>query len=247
MLVTSPAASALASSRIRLVNARGGADEVRLEVSVGGQTSSVGDATAFGRVGDPVSVPSGDATLSLEDGGSAEQEKTLAEGASYTIVALPRGESDLAIQILRNGTAIPREAKLRIVHAAPELGTPDFRLGDRTIAQGLGFRDATKYVTVDPGTYTLAVTRPDGGDPVFKRRVSLAAGTATTVVAAGSGGSPQRLIEVDDATVTPAGAPHTGLGGLAQGDDPWLLALLAALAAGALGGAIQLTRLRRAR
>jgi hypothetical protein len=47
--------------------------------------------------------------------------------------------------------------------------------------------------------------------------------------------------------VTPAGAPHTGLGGLARGTRPWILALLAALVAGVLGGAAQLARTRRAR
>jgi hypothetical protein len=235
---------------VRLVNARGGADPVRLEVSVGGQRVPAGAPIAFGRVGDPVPVPAGDAQLSLTGGAgsgvSAKAEKTLADGAGYTVVAIPKGARGFALEILRNGSAIPSQAKLRLLHAAPELGAPDFRLGSRTVAERLDFKSPTKYVTVEPGAYSLAVAKPGGGDVVFKRRVSLTAGTATTVVAAGSGGSPQRLIEVNDATVTPAGAPHTGLGALARGGpQPWVVALLAALAAGALGGAIQLARARR--
>jgi hypothetical protein len=150
--------------------------------------------------------------------------------------------------VLRNGSPAPKQARVRIVHAAPELGMPDIRLGQKTIAQGVKFRSATGYLTVDPGTYPLAVTKPNGGSSVFSSRVSLAAGTATTVVVAGSAGNPERLIVANDGTVTPNGAPHTGFGGLATaGTASWLYALLAALVAGSLGGAAQLARTRRAR
>jgi hypothetical protein len=69
---------------------------------------------------------------------------------------------------------------------------------------------------------------------------------ATTAILAGSGGAPERLIIATDDTLTPPGAPETGLGGLAGGGGPpWLLILLAAGLAGALGGAWQLALLRR--
>src|SRR4051794_1163752 len=84
MLVTVPAASALASADVRFVNARGGSDPVTLEATVGGQTVAVGGATAFGDATDPISVPAGDAPLKLSDGGaSASLDKPLAEGAGY--------------------------------------------------------------------------------------------------------------------------------------------------------------------
>src|SRR5215213_185383 len=252
ILLAVAAASAQAATRARLVNARGGSDPVTLVVSAGGGDSTAGSSVtsvgrepvAYGEAGDFVDVPSGSVKLSLKDGGSKEAEATLTDGASYTVIALPKD----AIKVVRNGTAKAGEARVRIVHAAPELGSPDVRLGKRTIAQELDFRAATKYLTVQPSSYDVAVAKPDAGDVLFERSVSLTAGTATTIVIAGSGGSPQRLIEVNDATVTPTAAPHTGLGGLARGDGtPWLLALLAALGAGALGGAAQLARGRRAR
>ena len=54
------------------------------------------------------------------------------------------------------------------------------------------------------------MTKPNGGAVVFKGNVTLTAGTATTVVVAGSGGNPERLVVANDDTVTPNGAPHTG-------------------------------------
>jgi hypothetical protein len=245
MLVALPAASASASAELRLVNARGGSDPVSLQVAVAGTTVMTG-AAAFGDSSDPITVATGDAVLSLTGGkGSASVDKPLAEGARYTVVALPKGSAGFDLKVLRDGTAAPKDAKVRVVHAAPELGKPDIRLGDRTIAQGVEFRSDTGYLKVDPGASKLAVTRPTGGAPVLQKRVPLAAGTATTVILAGSGGSEARLIAVNDATVTPAGAPHTGLGGLARHGAPWALALLAALLAGALGAAARLGYIRR--
>ena len=90
----------------------------------------------------------------------------------------------------------------------------------------------------------MKVARPGGSAAIFDKHVSLAAGSATTVVIAGSGGAPGRLIVATDDSVTPAGAPETGLGGLAHDDDvpPWLIA---ALLAGLLGGVAQLALVRR--
>jgi hypothetical protein len=240
MLVMGPAAVASADSKVRLVNARGSA-AAALQVSVDGRKTSAGSGVGYGLAGALADVPSGQAQLTVA---GKSVGKRLADGESYTVIALP-GKT---VDVLRNGSASARQARIRIVHAAPELGTPDIRLGGRTIAQGVKFRAATGYLTVDPGSYTLAVTKPNGGATVFRGHVALAAGTATTVVVAGTGGNPERLVVAIDNTVTPPGAPHTGFGGLAGGGSAaWLYALLAALAAGSLGGAAQVARTRRTR
>ena len=76
--------------------------------------------------------------------------------------------------------------------------------------------------------------------------MSFAAGTSSTAYAVGSGGERARFVVVQDAVDAPAGGPATGLGGLSGEDTPWLAALLAALAAGALGG-LAYTRAARRR
>jgi hypothetical protein len=241
MLVMGPAAAALASANVRLVNARGGSP-VSLQVSVNGQKTPAGSAVAYAQVGALASVPAGNAQLSV---GGKSVTKQLSDGKSYTVIAMPKN----SIQVLRNGSATGKQARVRLVHAAPELGMPDVKLGQKTIAQGVKFRSVSGYLTVDPGSYTLAITKPNGGATVFHMRIALAAGTASTVVVAGSAGNPERLVMVNDDTVTPAGAPHTGFGGLAKaGTASWLYALLAALIAGSLGGgAAQFARTRRSR
>ena len=72
------------------------------------------------------------------------------------------------------------------------------------------------------------------------------AGTAATAYAVGSAGERTRFVVVADGVAAPSGGPDTGLGGL-SGDEgaPWLAALLAALAAGALGGVLYTRAPRR--
>ena len=249
MLVVVPAATAFGDARVRFVNAAGGSDAVQLQATVGGKQAAIGGATAFGQATEFTPVPAGEAQFALSGGGKAPPAKqTLQNGRSYTVVALSKGSSGLSLQVMKNGRGVAGDARIRVLNVAPELGTPDVQIGERTIAQGVSFRSATDYVTLSPGTYELAITKPNGGDAILSKQVSLAAGTASTVIVAGSGGSATQAILVQDAAVTPNGAPGTGLGGLAEGDPgAWVLVLLAALAAGTLGGAAQLARARRSR
>jgi hypothetical protein len=90
---------------------------------------------------------------------------------------------------------------------------------------------------LEPGTYKLEAMRPSGkgGALATKSGVNLEAGTSATAVIAGSGGKPTTIIVASEGAVAPTHAPKTGLGGL-DGGPPWLTALLAALAAGVVGG-----------
>jgi hypothetical protein len=252
MLVALPAASAFASAKVRLVNARPGAQAVGLKVVVGSAAPPAVGPADYGQVTPYVNVTPGSAQIALSglseaSGGSgAQTTQQLTDGERYTAVALPKGSKGFQIEIYRDGDARAGSARLRVLHAAPELGSPDIKLGQRTIAEKVAYKDASPYLSVDPGSYTLAVVKPGGTDPVFDQQISLSAGVATTAILAGSGGARERLIMATDETVTPAGAPETGLGGLAGGGGPpWLLVALAALFAGALGAVTQLSLARR--
>ncbi len=170
----------------------------------------------------------------------------LVDGARYTVVGLAKGTKGFELKVYKDGDAKAGTARLRVIHAAPELGSPNLKLGQRTIAEAVKFRTASPYLAVDPGSYMLSVVRPGGTKAIFERRVPLSAGVATTAILAGSAGARERLIVATDHTVTPVGAPETGFGGLAGGGGPrWPLIVLAALAAGAVGGLAQVSLARR--
>jgi hypothetical protein len=246
MLMVLPAASAFASAKVRLVNARPGSNPVGLKVVVNDVAPpSIGEA-AYGQVTPYANVNAGSASIALTGADGAQTTKELTDGRRYTVVALAKGSKAFVVKVYNDGGAKAKTARLRVIHAAPELGEPDIMLGQRTIAEKVAYEDASPYLSVDPGSYTLAVTKPGSTSPVFSKRVSLSAGVATTAIVAGSGGAPERLIMTTDETVTPAGAPETGLGGLAGGGGtPWVLVALAALLAGATAGIVQLSLARR--
>src|SRR5947199_13507 len=118
MLVTPTAASASQSAKVRFVQASPGASAVTLKISVHGHTVSDG-SVAFGDMGAYLSVPAGSAKLSVK-GATAMQP--LSPGASYTAIALAKDGKGMALEVLKDGSAHSGKARLRVVHAAPELG-----------------------------------------------------------------------------------------------------------------------------
>ena len=239
ILLSASAGQAAAATQVNFVHAVPGAGDATLQVS-GGTGSAVSlSGVGFGEASDYSSGPSGRVTVIFIAGGkqAARTTETLDDDAGYTIVAEPGAGGKVGLMAYRAGEARAGSARLRAANAAGELSRADFMVGDRklgTLARG----DTGNYLTVEPGSYAVTARRPGTSDVVIEQPgVNLAAGTASTAYAIGSGGERARFVMVQDAVDAPEGGPATGLGGL-SGDDgtPWLAALLAALAAGALGG-----------
>jgi hypothetical protein len=207
------------------------------------------EGTGFGEASKQVNAPSGKVTVTLTVGGkqAAQSTETLSDKAGYTVVAEPGQGGKVELKAVEGGRASAGSARVRAAHDAAELTKADFKVGDQMLG-ALDRGDEGDYVTVEPGAYNLTVTRPGSDDALIsKKGVSFAAGTASTVYAVGSGGEAARLVVVQDSVDAPAGGPATGLGGLSDdGGTPWLAALLAALAAGTLGG-LAFTRAARRR
>src|SRR5439155_119485 len=154
----------------------------------------------------------------------------------------------LALVMLVGGPAASAfaVAKVRLVNARAGSHPIGLKITvGSAVAPAVGpasYGQVTPYVSVSPGTYPVAGAKPGSSTPIFQKQVALSAGVATTAILTGSGGAPERLITATDDTLTPAGAPETGLGGLAGGGGPpWALIALAAGLAGAIGGGWRLS------
>jgi hypothetical protein len=245
MVVAGPAAQSWASTSIRFVHAVPGAGAAELRVSHSG---AVGGSVGFGGVSPYVGVSPGSHEISLQSGAKtlATAKVDLSSGKRYTVVAMALGKK-AQLRPYADGKAKGGKASIRMIHAAPELGSPDVRLGKQAIAEKVSYTQATPYLTVAPGTYTLEVMKPGdgGGKPIVEKSgVALTAGTATTAFLLGSRGEPTRVVVASDGASAPAGAPKTGLAPL-DGGRPWAAILGIALLAGLLGGAVQLGASRR--
>lgn len=85
---------------------------------------------------------------------------------------------------LRTDTApLPQ---LRVLNAAPDVGSISVTANDVTVASDVAFRDTSRYFSLQPGEYTISVT-PTVGDPITTT-VSLERGTQHTLVEYGEDG-----------------------------------------------------------
>jgi len=248
ILLSASAGQAAAATKVNFLHAVPGAGDATLAVSGGSGSSASLSGVGFGESSRYSSGPSGRVTVTLTVGGkrAARSSETLDDGAGYTVVAEPGSSGKVSLMAYKAGTAEAGSARVRGSHGAAELPSADFMVGDTklgTLARG----DVGDYVTVEPGTYAITARRPGSSDPVVEQSgVNLAAGTASTAYAVGSGGERARFVIVQDAVDAPEGGPATGLGGLSgDGGPPWLAALFAALAAGTLGGAVYMRTARR--
>lgn len=234
-------ATALASTQVRFLHAVPGVGVAT--VSADGQ--QVGSA-GFGQVTDSASLPSGPTHFVLEAPGGVTLKKTvnLVNGDSYTLAGLATANA-AEIHVYRNGAADRGEARLRVVHAAPELGDANLALDGKVVTHRAAYTDATSYWAEPPGRTQLEVLDPGSKKmAIGMRSIPLSAGTTTSAYVVGSKGERVKVVLVDDATTAPSAAPQTGLGGLAQhdgGGPDWALAAAAALA---VGGAAALLRRR---
>jgi hypothetical protein len=246
MVVAGPAVQASASANVRFVNAVPGSGSVELAVKGG---SPIGGTVSFGKVTPYVDLPSGSHEVSLKSGSKTLAVTTvdLSDGSHYTVVAMKQGKKD-QLRPYTDGSPTDAKSRLRLIHAAPELGAPDVRLGNQTVAEKVKYTEATPYLTVSPGTYKLSVTKPGSGSGrpiVEKDGVALSAGTSSTAFLIGSAGEPTSVVVSTDQTSGPSRAPRTGLAPLAGGGRPWATIVSIALLAGLLGGAVQLLAARR--
>src|SRR6476469_3831921 len=127
MLVGGPAASAFGFAKVRLVNARPGSQQVGLKIVVGGAAPPPVGPASYGQVTPYVRVSPGNAQISLSGLQSSANQvtQTLVDGGKYTAIALAKGSKGFTLKLYRDGHAHKGTARLRIIHAAPELGSPD--------------------------------------------------------------------------------------------------------------------------
>ena len=233
VLTSVPVAADSKDSSVRFVHAVPGVGEATL--AVGGQ--EIGGA-GFGEATDQVAVPAGSATLELSapDGVELTADEDLKPGRSYLVVALTTDQGG-ELRIFRDRGAKANLARLRMIHAAPELGEADIAIDGDVVAKGAAYTDATDYIELQPGEYQVDVESPKTGETVLVDTVPVASGTSDTALVVGTQGEQARIVVVQDDVAAPGGAPETGLGGLAPPDDGtnWTLAIVAALAAGGIG------------
>ncbi len=99
-------------------------------------------------------------------------------------------------------TAAAEAASVRFVHAAPGTGPVEARVASggaaQTLAEAVGFAEATEYRTVAAGRVELSVVGPDGDERVAATREPLRGDRRYTAVALVQGGEVELRVYPDE-------------------------------------------------
>jgi hypothetical protein len=204
---------AFAQAMVRFVHAVPGAGAASVEVSTGSGTASFGPI-AFAQTSAWHSLRSGKflwRLLGSNGKALAKGSATVGDGA-YTAVLLAQ-TNGVVLGIYRDRRGEPGKSLIRVIHAAPELGSPSLKLDSQVVVQRLDFTKATPYLSVNPGTHSLAAMRTGDSAPIVSvKGVRLVSDVAYTAIVVGSRGQQVRVV-----TVTDRGAPLTRRGPSAVG------------------------------
>lgn len=198
-------AHALARAVVRFVHAVPGVGTAQVEVTAGSESIDFG-SIGFSQSTSWHSLRSGRFLWHLVGSGG----KTLASGSAtvgdgaFTAVVITRTDG-VFVDIYRDRGGEPGKSLIRVIHAAPELGSPQLKFDSQIVDQRLDYTKATPYLSVNPGTHSLAAMRAGDTVPVVSAmNVRLVSGVAYSAIVVGSRGERVRVV-----TVTDRGAPLT--------------------------------------
>jgi hypothetical protein len=153
---------------------------------------------AFGQVSVWHSLRSGRFTWTLSRGATrlAAGTATVGSGA-YDIVLLQRSRT-VFLGMYPAQAGRPGRSLIRVIHGAPEFGSPALSVDGHTAVASLGYTQATPYLALSPGTHRLAAIRPGTSTSLLSATVTLRPDVAYSAIVLGTRGEQVRVVEVVD-------------------------------------------------
>lgn len=170
-------------------------DAPAVDVLVDGSPALEG--VEYGTISDYLQLPAGEHTVTIqtsEDGTVVfEGNVTVETGTAYTVAAVGEvSEETFRPEIYVDDFEVPSEenSSVRLIHASPDAPAVDVTVEESgaVLYDNLTFSNASEYVTVPEGTYTLEVrpaTADNDGEVVDRFQVTVKGGTVYSAVAAG--------------------------------------------------------------
>jgi Domain of unknown function (DUF4397) len=223
---------------------------------------SFGDSSAqlvlhhvsYGTVSPFEQLAAGEYTVAMRPAGAAPSTNpvlsttlNVTAGDAYTVAGMGP-ESGLQLEVFDDPLTAPSgDALVQVIQASLLENTVTVTAGGQTITSGLQFGNATNFIAVPAGTWSV---RAAGPSETTTQQVNLAAGTVHTLVVLDDPGNLgiDDLLDAAGSAVAPASGVQTGFGGAAARPGEPLLPWVAAGLAGLLltvGGAVLVSRRRR--
>lgn len=197
---------------IRVVHASPDVGTVDVFVDGAKMLSSFQYATVTGYVPLPAGSHKVQIALIGKGIGASVISQTIAvqAGQAYTVAALGTMASGFSLQVFTdNNMVVGNIAKVRVYHLSPGTGTVNVTASNGTDVSGLSYPQASTYITVTPGSYTLNIT-PTQTNTSFPVQATLKPWTVTSVFAIGLLNSTPKLQFVAAQVNGVPGLPGTG-------------------------------------
>jgi len=209
---------------------------------------------SYGTVSPFEQLAAGEYTVAMRLAGASASTKPVLSttvnviaGDAYTVAGMGPA-SGLRLQVFTDPLTTPSgSALVQVIQASLLQDSVSVTAGGHTLTSGLQFGNATSFIAVPAGTWTVQAAGPS---ETATQQVTLAAGTVHTLVVLDDPGKLgiDDLLDAAGSAVAPASGVQTGLGGTAPRPGAPLLPWLAVGAAGlllAVGGATLASRRRR--
>ncbi len=199
-------AQALGKALVRFIHAVPGVGAATVNLDTGTGMHPVG-SVGFGQVSGWLSLRAGSFKWALTSGGRSLVHGTATLGNGVYDAVLLDERSAVSLGVYRTQAGRPGSSLVRVIHAAPELGSPGLTLDSRPAARLLSFTSATPYRLTSPGVHVLGAVKPGTSTEIMPgARVTLSPGVAYSAIVVGSRGRRVRVV-----TVVDRGAPLTRL------------------------------------
>lgn len=199
----------------------------------------------FGTVTPYVPLPAGPHVVKVSligrGPGAAVITQTLdvSPGVPYTVAALGTAATGFSLEVfIDNNLITPTLAKVRVYHLSPGTGEVNVTTGGNQVISGLGYKEASNYLSMVAGNYTLNVSATQN-NVTLPLATDLKSGTVTSIFAIGLLDGTPKIQFVSEQVNGIPGLPGTGSdpnaappdGGVdAQSFTPWLLGMFAVIA-----------------
>jgi hypothetical protein len=206
-----------ADAHLRFAHAVPGAGEGRL-VKLGGKHPQTLGSARFGTESAYRGVVAGATKLGLVVGGKVVSTVSahLKDGAHYSVIALAPSSGPKLV-VVPDGRGRRGVARVRVIHAAPELGSPNVIVDGKVVAKSFHFGAISPYLTLKPGKHAFSAMQPKSKMAVLSASgVPVADGSATTVLVVGTRGQKTRFV----LTADPSAPRRSTTGGAGKASAP---------------------------
>ena len=201
------AADSRGVSLVRMINALPSAKDASVSADDRAMFSGIGfkTVTPYSELKDNIAkfrLQAGDRDTTI-----ASNNEIMMDGSRYSLVALPEGNGNVRLRVLKDELANDStKARLRVIHGVSGVGEIDIVIAGMQdpFFDNVNLTSEAGYKNIDPVKTTVTINVDGNGKQLLKREMDFKAGHSYSVVLTGAAGQRVEAIVIDDEALSNA-------------------------------------------